>query len=142
MVKKIKEKKDFDEDFEGDSSKEKLITNNLVIVNNQPRAIYLPPTTDKGVGQALVPGENSVSKKDWEAVIDNPTIKRFLEFRFLVNKGFGEARPLLETLDGVTQDEARVFIKKEKSKKQLETWVRNTKSEYLKKACEERIKRI
>lgn len=127
---------------EEDKDGKVIMEDNLIIVNNEPRGIVLPPKNAKGVGITLLPGENSVSREEWDFVKKNPAIKQFINVGFLEDKGVGKARPILETLDGVTMEEARSYIKRERTKEQLNKWVSGTTSEYLRKLCEQRISKL
>ena len=105
---------------------------NLVIENTEPRGIDLPPFENQA-GVSLIPGENSVDRRYWEGIQKNAAVKMYKRCGFIVNKGPGIARPLNETLDSLGTDDARKAIAQTKDKEQLNTWLKNTSSPYIKK---------
>jgi len=112
--------KDFKE--VADKAKETL-SENLVIVNTEPRAIYLPPADvqdfDEARGLRLLPGENNVSSLLWEAIQSNPAVKIWVTQELLVNRGAGKAKPLADGLDNLTLAQAATQIAKCESGKFL-----------------------
>ena len=130
------------------TAKKVKITNNdpnseedvsFVIENTTVRSIVLPPIGKKNMGQRMLPGENSVSANVWKQAEKNKAIKMFIHAGYLVNKGKGKARPILETLDGVSFQEAQRYVKKETDKSQMKRWAEGTETEHLKKMCEQKL---
>ena len=133
-------------DLVNESSDSNDSNEKLVIVLTQPRGLDLPPfskgTEDEKKGQTLAPGENAVSKDLWAFVENNPAIKKYMEVGFLINKGPGIAKPLVETLDSFNRTDGREVIRKEKDIEQLERWIKGTKDEHLIQACKDRRKKL
>jgi hypothetical protein len=117
----------------------------LVIKNNQPRAIELPPvpskeaTTEEIMGLTLIPGENNVTQVAWDHAKKNPGIKIWLACEYLESLGAGEAKSLGEGLDSLTAGEAKAKIANCGEVKILQDWKEKTTKKALEKLITTRI---
>ena len=86
----------------------------LVILVTRASAVFLPPAgsdfPDERAGKCLLPGENQVSKKYWDVVKENPSVKIHLGVDILRNKGVGEANLIVNDFNEITLGQAQDLI--------------------------------
>lgn len=108
----------------------------IVIESTRPSAIFLPNSTK------LVPGENDVSEKVWEACKEHKAVKQLLLIGILIDKGKGKAKPLIEQLYTQPVEKARKVVAAVDDLKLLRVWLENDKRVTMKKFITKRIEEV
>jgi hypothetical protein len=123
-----------------------IASRKIVIENKTSRGIELPRGDYDGDGRierkVLYPGENNINEQAWKKAKINPAIKIYVSCRYLIDRGPGEAKSLIQGLDALDLSDARDRVARCDEIKILKDWKTRAKKPKYKALCEARIKEI
>lgn len=117
---------------------------NFVIDVSRTSGIQLPPVEglenpEERDGLMLLPGQNDVSKKCWDAVKENPGIRIFLRAGYLKNTGEGKAVPIVTDWNKLAPRRAEEILEQIEDIEKIQAIKSEAKKKTLISLCEKRI---